>query len=375
MKKERVLILGVASVQMDAIIQLKKMGYETYACAMANDGPGAAVADYFEPINFLDVDAVIRYIKENNISLVYSVGSDMAMPIACEISEQLELPHFISEKTARICNNKDQMRTTLGQDFKGNINYQIITNKDDEVVLDYPFILKPTDSQGQRGVILINSYDEYINNYEIARKYSRSGVVIIEEYVTGPEISVNGYMVDGELRYLVASDRDTWPEYTGLIHKHIVPSSKLDDNGNMLLREIILSACNRLNINNGPVYAQMKIKDKTPIIIEITPRLDGCHMWNVLSHYSGVNLLKLTFEHLLNNNISELNNQFYPYRDEYTLEFICQKPNTSADYSEYKTQIEEAIDSFNYYNQGQNIRPVNGKYDKIGYFIYKNKVQ
>ena len=45
--KEKVLILGVASVQMDAILELKKMGYETYACAMADDGPGADVADHF----------------------------------------------------------------------------------------------------------------------------------------------------------------------------------------------------------------------------------------------------------------------------------------------------------------------------------------
>ena len=43
---------------------------------MANDGPGADVADHFAEINILDVDSVINYIKENEISLVYSVGSD-----------------------------------------------------------------------------------------------------------------------------------------------------------------------------------------------------------------------------------------------------------------------------------------------------------
>ena len=46
-------------------------------------------------------------------------------------------------------------------------------------------------------------------------KYSREGKVIVEKYIEGPEVSVNGYMVNGVMRFLIVSDRDTWPEYTG----------------------------------------------------------------------------------------------------------------------------------------------------------------
>lgn len=74
---------------------------------------------------------------------------------------------------------------------------------------------------------------------------------------------------------------------------------------------------------NGPVYAQMKLEEGMPYIIEITPRLDGCHMWNLLSYYNEVNLMKLTFEHLLNGDTSELENIKNP-NDKYILEFICQ---------------------------------------------------
>ena len=114
----------------------------------------------------------------------------------------------------------------------------------------------------------------------------------------------------------------------------------------------------------------MKLKEGKPYIIEITPRLDGCHMWNLLTYYSGVNLLKLTFEHLLNNDTSELETQLNHLKDGYVLEF-CQEPNTNADYTAYKNEIINSLSSFNYYKQGENIRPVNGKLDKIGYFIYK----
>ncbi len=368
---EKVLILGVASVQLDAILELKKMGYETYACAMAKDGPGADVVDHFAEINILDVDSVINYIKKNEISLVYSVGSDLAMPVANYISEKLEMPHFVSEETARICNNKDLMRATLGNGFKGNVEFQVISSEEDIVNLDYPYILKPSDSQGQRGVKLINSSDEYLESYRLAKNYSRSGLVILEQYISGPELSVNGYMINGEVALLIPSDRETWPEYTGLIHKHVVPSVNLTSEITGEIKEIIEAASKKLGIINGPVYAQMKLEQDKPYIIEITPRLDGCHMWNLLTYYTGVNLLKLTFEHLLGNDTSELEKQLKDFKDGYVLEFICQQPNTNADYTAYQNEIKNSLSSFTYYKQGENIRPVNGKFDKIGYFIYK----
>lgn len=369
--KKKVLILGVASVQMDAILELKKMGYETHACAMAKDGPGADVVDCFKEINILDVEALIKYIQENQISVVYSVGSDLAMPVANLISEKLNMPHFVSEETARICNNKDLMRQTLGNEFKGNVNFQVIRGEEDEIILEFPFIVKPADSQGQRGVVLVNSYEEYIKSYRLAKKYSRSGLVIIEKYVSGPELSVNGYVVDGEIKYLIASDRETWPQFTGLIHKHIVPSIHTDNKIESEIKDVIENACKKLQIKNGPVYAQMKLEGEEPYIIEITPRLDGCHMWNILNNYSGINLLKLTFQHLLNNDISELDKVYDEFNQGYVLEFICQEPNTEARYGDYEKQIKESLSSFNYYKEGDMIRPVNGKYDKIGYFIYK----
>ena len=369
--KKKVLILGVAAVQMDAILELKDMGYETYACAMAKDGPGAEVADHFDIIDILDEESIIKHIQDNGISAVYSVGSDLAMPVACSISQKLQLPQFVSSDTARICNNKNLMRTTLGKSFKGNVPFQILESKDAELELDFPLIIKPADAQGQRGVKLVRNYHDYIEGYTIAKQYSRSGLVIAEKYISGSELSVNGYVVNGEIKFLLESDRETWPQYIGLIHKHIVPSKSFSEETKEEMAEIIKEACKKLEINNGPVYAQMKLEEGKPYIIEITPRLDGCHMWRVLSYYTGVNLLKLTFQHLLEGDVSELNNQSNDINNEYILEFICQEPNTAADYSGYEDKTEKALYSFNYYKQGEIIRPVNGKYEKIGYFINK----
>ena len=365
----KVLILGVSSVQMDALQMLKKMGYETYACAMAKDGPGANVADHFDIINILDIPAIIEYMRHNNIDAVYSVGSDLAMPVACRISEELSLPHFVSSSAATICNNKEKMRETLGHSCKGNVPFQVI--EDENIIPDIPmpFIMKPTDSQGQRGIFLIESLEDYKKNFAKAQKYSRSGKVIVEKYVDGPELSVNVYFVSGDLKFMIASDRETWPQYTGLIHKHIVPSRILKDKTQELLKEVIVDACSRIGIKNGPAYFQVKIEKDMPYIIEMTPRLDGCHMWKLLNYYTGINLLSLTFDHLLSNDTSEIEKSLINSTG-YILEFFCQEPNTTMDQDKFVVP-EDALEHFFYYESGDNIRPVNGKFEKVGYFIKK----
>lgn len=367
-KMKKVLILGVASVQMDALVMLKKMGIETYACAMAKDGPGADVADHFEEINILDESKLAQYIEDNDIDVVYSTGSDLAMPVVERLSEKLGLPHFGTPEVAYICNHKDRMRMTLTNECKCNVPFQVM-EKPEKINISFPCIMKPSDSQGQRGVKLIYSQEEMEEAFENTKKFSREGKVIIEKYVDGPELSVNGYMVNGKLRFLVASDRITWPQFTGLIHKHVVPAETISDQVQTVLEESVEDACRRIGILNGPFYLQIKVENDKPYIIEITPRLDGCHMWKLLTKYTNVNLMKLTFEHLLDNNISELDKDIEFYSP-HELVFFCKEPGKVMDQSEFLIP-DESEDSFFYYNTGETIRPVNGKYEKVGYYIIK----
>ncbi|MBR5340092.1 MAG: ATP-grasp domain-containing protein [Lachnospiraceae bacterium] len=362
----KVLILGAASVQMDAVLELKKMGIKTYVVAMAKDGPAADVSDHFEPINILDEEAVTKLIINEHIDAVYSTGSDLAMPVACRISERLGLPHFVSSGTAYVCNHKNAMRTALSDACEGNVPFQVMEEAS-PVTIGFPAILKPSDSQGQRGIFLIHSQEELEAHFEEAKQFSREGKVMVEKYIDGPEVSVNGYMVNGVLRFFAASDRDTWPEYTGLIHRHVVPGRSFSPEAEEKMVRVLQDACNRTGVLNGPVYFQMKVMDDKPYIIEMTPRLDGCHMWNILERASGVNLMRLLFRHLLFDDTSELQARKARIQP-MELVFWCQKPKTVMDRGKLELP-EDAVFHFYYYEDGEVIRPVNGRFDKIGYYI------
>lgn len=217
---KKILILGVAAVQYDVIKYLKTnySNIEVHAIAMKNDGPGSKIADYFTEINILDIEGVKSYVQINKIDFIYSVGSDISMPVIGKVSEELGLPHFISSKTAIKCNNKNKMRTILGPSFEGNIPFQELKELkefDDKIFKGFPLFMKPSDSQGQRGVKKINSLVDLEENFENSKAYSKSGTVIVEKYLDGQEISVNGYMLNGTLVFCEITDRDTWNKFEG----------------------------------------------------------------------------------------------------------------------------------------------------------------
>lgn len=364
---KKILILGISDVQNDAIELLNKMMIETYAIAKTDVGSGKTTAMHYKQIDFINVDNVISHINENGIDLVYSVGSDIAMPIVAEVSERLGLPHFVSKETALLCNNKIKLRTHLGMDFKWNIPFQIIENQDDHIIIDYPFIMKPADSQGQRGVLLINTLYEFFENFELVKGYSRSGQIIIERYVNGPELSVNAYIQNGLVVYCRASDRETWPEYLGLIHKHLVPSSIVTNELDASILSLVQESCKKVGILNGPAYFQIKIESGKPYLIEMTPRLDGCHMWKVLRNYENVDLLRMTFEHLINNNVIKIDKQ-KKEKVSTELEFFCLPPNTKFSKKHFEIPSKYKEIRF-YYQEGDIVKSVNGKYEKVGYNI------
>ena len=99
------------------------------------------------------------------------------------------------------------------------------------------------------------------------------------------------------------------------------------------MEELVSEAVTKLEINNGPVYFQIKIENGHPYLIEVTPRLDGCHMWRLIKEYTGVNLLDITMTHFLDGTVPDIS---YKVSDiPMHTEFFCEAPDTEFDISKY----------------------------------------
>ena len=369
--KERILILGAGNAQIDAIEYCKSHGYEVVGCSYTTVDSGIPHLDYFEQVDIKSIEGVTGLAKKYGVSAVYSVGSDIAMPTAMKVSEILGLPHFISYETAETCHSTGKMRETLGPDFKGNASYMLCSTLEEALEYDaFPGMMKPVDSQGQRGCFKVESSEDIRAHFDASIDYSFEGKVIIEEFIDGPEVSVNAYMQDGELRFAIVSDRYAFDEYPGgIIKKHIIPSSFANKEAQEKTIDLAKRVASKIGVENGPFYCQIKLKNGTePVILEITPRLDGCHMWNLIKHYCGADLLDACFRHLLEGEAVLTDNYDMP-DEEYCLEFMSKESNATFKGSDFDTSKAEFVCS--YYKDGDRVLKVNGYIEKCGYMIYR----
>lgn len=367
---KRILILGTSNVQKDAVDACHALGLEVYTCSNTGSGPAARAADHSARIDIAADEAVRQYAEASQVDWIYSVGSDLAMPTACRVSAELGLPTFVSAHTAETCHSKPRLRAALGPDFPGNLRFQVLSEPAPGLVnLVYPCMIKPSDSQGGRGVSRLDSPANLPAAFRAAERFSTEKSVILEEFVPGPEVSVNLYLVDGEIRFHAVSERRIWPQFSaGIVRSHHFPAGVTDEAAQTRILQMMQAACRRLEIANGPAYFQVKLNGGMPFLIEASPRLDGCHLWRLIAYSTGIDLLRITLEHLVGT--PPRPEQLTPTRCQPArLEFDSQRPGQSAIARPVPATAHYHED---YYRPGEVVRPVNGLLEKVGYSIFQD---
>ena len=363
----KVLILGVGNAQVDALHYLKDMKCITYGLSHSNEGRGLDYCDHFEVIDIKDKDRVLAYAEKNMVDMVYSVGSDVAMPTIGYVSESLGLPYFCSEENATMLNNKFLFRNFLMEHNLLNIDFQRGKHwKDFHNWQKFPAIIKPVRSQGQRGIRRIDNQHDIKNNIQNAQQFSESGEVILEEFIAGSEVSANIFLKDGRILYSFISDRLIYEGLDGgLVKSHVFPT-KMNESLQTRALHLISETVKNLNIQNGPVYFQMMYSSEDVHIIEVTPRLDGCHIWRLIRSYAGIDLLKLSFDMLLKETI--VPDAIHTDGQNLGLHFFSQKPYIKFELKDFVVPEETKYHEF-YYENGQKVRPLNKVFEKVGYYI------
>lgn len=363
---KRILILGIGSAQVDALRWCRTAGFEVHACGMSEQGAGRSLVERFLKADIRDGDAVEQYARENRIDVVYSVGSDVAMPTVALVSERLGLPCFFPHESAATCGNKVLMRRALGPDFAGNVAHRLARSLEEAEAWDtFPCVMKPVDNQGQRGVFTIRERSEMREFFRRSLQFSPGGGVILEEYADGSEVSANTYVVDGKVRFTEVTDRAVFEDYPGgIVREHRIPSSASAAE-QQAVRDLVGRVLDRIRVPNGPVYFQAKLTDRGPVLLEMTPRLDGCHLWRLIREYCSVDLLECTFRHLLGDPLPSLE-ETTPGRP-LVLRFPSAAPGTEVDHESLKPGRSLFLEW--YYGQGEKVRPINGYMEKVGYLI------
>lgn len=370
MVNKKLLVLGIGPSQVDLIKIAKEMQMIVYACAHNDKGKGKFLVDEFRQIDIKDTEAIKAYVIEKEVDFILSMGLEMAIPTITKVSEDLKLPSFVNLDSLMKLENKAQWRETLG-DIEGNVKFKTGKSIKDFKDWDiYPAILKPIDGSGQRGVYKVNNYEDVEDVFIKSITHSRSKELIIEDFVDGPEISVNSFMYNGKLEFVIVSDRISYKDYPGgIIKEHYIPSRITNDIMEEKIKSLVETVNNKMGFKNGHIYFQLKIEDNEPKLIEFTPRYDGCHMWRLIYISTGLDLRKVSLEILDSGRSPTLENYKFSLKSgDFVLRFISDKPNTIVNKENYNIPDDTLYLEW-YYENGDKVKSVTGYMEKLGYMV------
>ena len=164
----------------------------------------------------------------------------------------------------------------------------------------FPCVVKPPDRQGQRGLSFVRDEGELPHAFELALAASRSGDVLVEELVRGPELTVNAFSVDGRFHALTITDRVVAePPAFGVALAHVWPSEHATD----AVARAAHAAADAVGVRNGPTYTQVLAGPDGPRVVELAARLGGGHDAELCEAALGIDLNRLALAAALGDSV------------------------------------------------------------------------
>lgn len=275
------IFIGGSVLQLPGIRWAQAAGLEVVLTDKNPLAPGHALADRSHPISGTDVDALVA------LALDLQAEGDF-VGAYCSNDFGLEAVAAISIATGTPGNSMEAVRRSLDKDAATSIwRKQGISTPLGECVtseeelrtaldrLGLPAIVKPLGSSGSRGVRSIWKLEEISAAFAEARQHSSGDErVLVEQYVHGHHIDVNGFFVDGEFERGGLLDR-----YFSAPPQHVpawgCQPSKLEGKQKAQVYRLVERAARALEIESGPVKADVIFTEEGPVILELGPRFHG----------------------------------------------------------------------------------------------------
>ena len=145
-----------------------------------------------------------------------------------------------------------------------------------ESEIGYPCVVKPEDLNGSRGVIRANNRDELLSAARRLLQLIGPGRhFLVEEYMPGVEVALEGLLDRGELRVLALFDKPDPLEGPFFEETIYVTPSRLSDAVQADIAATTAQAARALGLEMGPIHAELRINDGGAWIVEIAGRSIG----------------------------------------------------------------------------------------------------
>ena len=278
--KKRILILGASRYNIRSIISAKEMGCEVIVTDRNPLSEGFKYADSYEVVDITDIEGSIEVAKKYAIDGVIAIN-DFGVRTAAAIADELDLVGITTEAAQR-ATNKALMRQKWWEDDVPSPRFKVAKTLDEAFhalaeLNTFPLILKPADrGSASRGVSRIDRKADLQSAFQFAQQFINfdDKRVVIEEFLTGSEHSMETITYEGQTYLLAISDKVKTPlPYRvdkSVIYPTNLPADKVVD-----VHRVATRAVKSLGIDFAAAHIEMCVTKDGPMLFELGARCGG----------------------------------------------------------------------------------------------------
>ncbi len=286
---KKLMIMGAGIYQVPLIEKAKKMGIYTIAVSIPGNYPGFAVADQCCYENTVDYERILEVAKREKIDGIVTAGTDVAVITIGKVCDELGLTG-LSFEAAKIASNKILMKKKYEEYGVRTARFREVSFEDDIYEktegLNFPLIFKAVDTSGSRGIIRVNSREEFEPARALVKANTRTDFFIVEEFIEGEEFGAQAFVYRGEVKFILPHGDYVFQGDTGVPVGHFAPYALapeiVEDTKAQLTKAI-----EAMGLDNCAINADFILKDGKTYVLELGGRSGATCLAELVSIYYG----------------------------------------------------------------------------------------
>ena len=270
------MIFGASEFQIPLVEAARKRGLHTCVLDINPHAPARDLADEFHECSIKSYEKALEIAEKYKPDGITAGMCDVAVLAVARICEKLNIPGMDVATAIKATDKYEMIRAFASHNVPAP-GYMLLNKSNDvnnAVVPWLPFIVKPIDMAGSRGINLVKNIDQKISLIKNSIAASDSGNVIVEEYMIGPEVSVEMVVINYKPTVLQITEKITSgaPHFVELGH---IQPSVLPNETKKKIADVAEAAVRSIGLKDSIVHAEMIITESGPKMVEIGARMGG----------------------------------------------------------------------------------------------------
>ncbi|HSR24210.1 MAG TPA: ATP-grasp domain-containing protein, partial [Candidatus Eisenbacteria bacterium] len=329
---ENLLLLRLGYLREFALTSLLRRSDVRLAVLDDHASPHLRAADWALPVTDVHDQAAVLdlcrgFLRRHGAGGVLTF-QDSSLLAAARLAAEFDLPGWEREPLARAI-DKHATRAALARAGLPCPRHAVAGSLQEAAAaltgIGLPAVLKPTDRSAGRGVVVVTSWEQLESRYETARAGSLAGRVLVEEFMDGPEVSVESATADGRTTVLAVTGKAADASDPCVEMGHVVPCG-LAPEQERAARELARSALRAIGFRRGVAHTEVKITPRGPQIVEINARVAGDCIPELVHLASGVNLYDVAADLALGMRVGAPEAGADRFHDAAAIRFLAARP-------------------------------------------------